>query len=81
MTPIMRDIVSKFGVLYAGGVIAYEASILPLGPKTIFQAVRNACGDALEELPDLERDRREDIRLLREKLSGGSILDLDWPAP
>lgn len=77
MTSVMQDIVAKFGVLYAGGVIAYEAEVLPLSTKFIFQAVHNACRDALAELPDPDGELRADIRHLRDRFASGSILDLD----
>lgn len=77
MSQIQRDIVAKFGVLYAGGVIAYEMDISPLSIKHVSKAVRRACRSALAQLPDPEAEVRSDLRRLTECLAGGSILDLE----
>lgn len=77
MTPIARDIVAKFGVLYAGGILAHRTGVLRWDRKVMAQAVRRACLAALAELPDPEGELRAGLDLLRERLSGGSIVDLD----
>lgn len=76
MSPVARDIVAKFGILYAGGVLAVEAGVLPLNKKAIGPAVRRACRAALAELPDPEGELKADLAKLKERLLSGSILNL-----
>ncbi len=75
LTPVARDIVAKFGVLFAGGCLAVEAGILPFDVKTLAQAVKRSCVAALAALPDQKAELRADLKLLQEKLSGSAILD------
>ncbi len=77
MSPVARDIVGKFGMLLAGGVIANELGVLPLSQSRVGKAVARSCRAALAELPDPEADLRADLRLLKERLSGGALLDLE----
>lgn len=77
MSPVARDIVAKFGVLFAGGLIAVEAGVLPLSKKVVAHAVRWACLAALAELPDPQRELRDDLAVLKGRLAGGGIIDLD----
>ena len=77
MSPVARDIVAKFGVLYAGGMIAVHAGVLPIDGKKVGRAVARACRAALAELPDPEAELRADLRVLSQRLAGGAIIDLD----
>lgn len=77
MSPVARDIVAKFGLLYAGGVLAVDAGVLPLDKKTVGNAVRRACLAALTELPDPQGELRADVAILRENLASGSITNLE----
>jgi hypothetical protein len=77
MSPVARDIVAKFGVLYAGGILAVDADVLPLDRKAVFPAIRRACLAALAEMPDPAGELRADLANLKERLAGGAILDLD----
>lgn len=77
MSPVARDIVAKYSVLFAGGILAVDAGVLPLVKKTVRNAVRRACLAALAELPDPEGELRSDRAILKARLAGGSIIDLD----
>lgn len=74
---IRKDIVSKFGILKAGGILAVKAGILPCDIKIVARAIRKSCEAALAALPDPDRDLHHDILLLRNKLSGPTIIKLD----
>ena len=76
LSPVARDIVAKFGLLFAGGVLAVDAGVLPLARKSIGPAVRRACLAALAELPDPQGELRADLAILRERLSSGAITNL-----
>lgn len=75
MSAVARDIVAKFGVLYAGGRLAIRFGILPLDAKTLRQALRRACRAALAALPDAKAELDEDIALLRQQLEGSAIIN------
>lgn len=77
MSPVARDIVSKFGILFAGGVLAVEAGVLPLHRRAIGPAMRRACLAALAELPDPDGELRIDLATLRERLHSGAITNLE----
>jgi hypothetical protein len=77
MSPVARDIVAKFGVLFAGGILAVDAGVLPLERKAIYPAIRRACLAALAELPDPAGELRSDLATLKDRLTSGAILDLD----
>lgn len=76
-SPFARDIIAKFGVLFAAGILAVEFDVLPLDRKAVGPAIRRACLAALAELPDPEGELRADLNLLSERLSCGAIIDLD----
>jgi hypothetical protein len=76
MSPVALDIVAKFGLLYAGGMLAVEAGVLPLKGKAILVAAKQACRDALAELPNPQDELHSDLTLLRERLASGSIVNL-----
>ena len=76
-SPVARDIVSKFGVLFAGGVLAAEARVLPLDRRVVGMAVRRACLAALAELPDPRGELRADLATLRERLGSGAVTNLE----
>lgn len=77
MSAVARDIVAKFGVLYAGGLLAGEAGVLPLDRMMVAQAVRRACLAALAELPDPQGELRADLATLRERLTSGAVTNLE----
>ena len=77
ISPVARDIIAKFGVLYAGGVIAAEAGILPLDEAQVKRALRRACRAAIDELPDRRLELNTDLAMLRGRLQGAPIVDLD----
>lgn len=77
MSPVARDIIAKFGVLFAAGVLAVQAEILPLEKRSVATAVRRACLAALAELPDPLSELRIDIGNLKERLTAGSMIDID----
>jgi hypothetical protein len=77
MSPVARDIVAKFGILFAAGVLAVDAGVLPLGRKAVGPAVRRACRAALAELPDPEGELRADLGILKQRLTSGAIIDLE----
>jgi hypothetical protein len=51
-SPVARDIVSKFGIFFAGGIVSAEAGVLPIPKRVIASAIRKACLAALSALPD-----------------------------
>lgn len=77
MSPVARDIVAKFGVLFAGGVLAAEAKVLPLDRRAVGPAMRQACLAALAELPDPQGELRADLAVLCGRLASGAITDLE----
>ena len=77
MTPVARDIVAKFGVLFAAGVIAHEIGVLPIEGKVVGRAMRRACLAALAELPDTKAELQLALNLLKDRLAAGSIVDID----
>lgn len=76
-TPIERDIVSKFGILYAGGMAAIDAAVLPLSEKRVGSALMKACKAALAALPDSEADLKADLLVLMRHLDGSGVIDAD----
>ncbi|WP_152047145.1 DUF927 domain-containing protein [Aureimonas psammosilenae] len=74
---VARDIIAKFGVLAAGGILAVEAGVVPLREKTILRAVRRACRAAVTDLSNPDAQLQTDLSSLRERLDGGSLLDAD----
>lgn len=83
MGAIARDIISKFGVLYAGFRIAIDADVLPFDVtrKWPGQYMSRACRAALAELPDPRAELRASLQLLRDRLGGPTILDRDRSSP
>lgn len=77
ITAIERDIVRKFGLIYTAGFIAIDAGVLPLDAKEVATHLRDACRDALDDLPDPERDLRADMAVLKLRLLGNTIVDAD----
>lgn len=77
LSPVARDIVAKFGVLFAGGLLAVDAGVLPLDKKAVGLAVRRACRAALAELPDPLGELRADLATLRERLTSGAVINLE----
>ena len=77
MSPVARDIVVKFGGLYAAGILGIDARVLPLSKLEMAQAVKRACLGALDALPDPLAELRADITTLKTRLAGASILDID----
>ena len=77
MSPVARDIVAKFGVLYAGGVLAAEADVLPRQAKFIWNDMQDACEGALALLPDPAAELRADLRALKNHLEGAALIDLE----
>ena len=75
LTPIKRDIVSKFALVYAGGMAAIDAGVLPFDEDTIMGANHRACRRALKCLPDPMADLRADVELLMKKLKSGGVID------
>ena len=75
-TPISRDIIGKFSVLFAGGVLAAEAEILPFSLETLRDAIMRACVAAIEALSVPDLDRRTDLMELGRRLQGGSVIDV-----
>ena len=76
-TPIARDIIGKFAVIYAGGYAACDAKVLPFHSNAVYAAVRRSCIAALKALPEPEADLRRDRLILRDLLTGAGILDND----
>lgn len=76
---VARDVVAKFGALFAGGVLASRFQIFPASEAGIRARITSACQSALDDLPDPAEENREDRTLLREKLGSGPILDLSEP--
>ena len=77
MSPVARDIVVKFGGLYAGGHLGIDAGVLPLSKREMAQAAKRACLGALDALPDPLAELRADFATLKARLAGASILDID----
>lgn len=77
LSPVARDIVAKFGLLFAAGVLAADVGVLPLHRKAVGPAVRRACLAALAELPDPQGELRADLATLRERLAGGAVTNLE----
>ncbi|MCJ2127573.1 DUF927 domain-containing protein [Methylobacterium sp. E-045] len=77
MTAVGRDIVAKFGILWAAGILAVDAGILPLGRRAIGPVIIQACRAALAELPDPQNELRADRTALKEHLAGRTIIDLE----
>ncbi len=77
MSPVARDIVAKFGVLFAGGLLAVDAGVLPLDKKAVGRAVCRACRAALKELPDPQAELRADLANLQEHLLSGAVMNLE----
>ncbi len=77
MSLVALDIVAKFGVLFAAGILAIEADVLPLSRKAIGPAIRRSCLAALAELPDPAGELRIDLATLKARLEGGTVIDLD----
>lgn len=73
---VRQDIIAEFGLLFAGGVLAWEAGILPFKRGRIGGAIARACSDALAILPNPERDLAADLSGLAEQLASGAIVDL-----
>ena len=77
LTPIKRDIISKFALINAGGMAAIDAGILPFDEDTVMQANVRACRRALKSLPDPVADLRADVATLIKKLASGGVIDKD----
>ncbi|MCC0805736.1 DUF927 domain-containing protein [Methylobacterium sp. W2] len=77
MSPVKRDIVAKFGVLYAGGYLAIKAGVLPLDKLKFGQAIIRACRAALAELPDPMAELKRDLGVMKVKLAGASVVDTE----
>lgn len=77
---IGRDIVAKFGVLWAGGLAAIAAGILPLDRKLLSLAVKRACLAALADRPNPARELHDSLTSLAGRLHGGSIIDITSPS-
>ena len=77
MTPVARDIVAKFGILFAAGVIAHEIGVLPIEGRVIGRAMRRACLAALAELPDAKAELQLALDLLKDHLASGSVINVD----
>ncbi|KQO45715.1 hypothetical protein ASF24_11170 [Methylobacterium sp. Leaf86] len=77
MSPVERDIVAKFGVLYAGGLFAIAAGVLPLDMKRLGAALKRACLAALAEIPNPQAELMADLKVLKGKLNGASVLDTE----
>lgn len=69
-----RDIISKFAVLAAGGVIATRAKILPFSAGLVANAVERSCEAALRALPNYAADLDHDLSILREMLGGPTVI-------
>lgn len=76
---VARDVVAKFGALFAGGVLASRFEVFPVSEEGIRARIASACQSALDDLPDPEAEIRKDRVLLREKLGSGSILNFLEP--
>ena len=76
-TPIERDIVSKFALVYAGGMAAIDARVLDFDEDTAMEATARACRRALKSLPDPVAELRADLQTLLGKLAGGGVIDKD----
>ena len=74
---IKGDIVAKFGVLAAGGILAIYADVLPFDAQVVWRAMRRACRAALDCLPDPEADLHTDLLTLREQLTGAGMIDVE----
>lgn len=83
MGAVARDIVSKFGVLFAGCRIAIDADVLPFDVTSMWpgQHIMRACRAALAELPDPRAELRASLQLLRDGLDGPTILDRNRLSP
>lgn len=77
MTPIERDIVSRFAVLWAGARVAIKAGVLPFVPKAVGGMLVKAARMAVDALPDADRDLKSDLAVLAVRLEGRGILHLD----
>lgn len=77
MSPVARDIVAKFGVLYAGGLMAIAAGVLPLDMGQLGAALKRACLAALAEIPNPQAELIADLKALKAKLSCASVLDTE----
>lgn len=74
---VARDILAKFAIVYAGGVLASDFGIIPLKPASIFNATRKTCLLTLGELPDHDAELASDLVRLQEKLSSGGVIEKD----
>ncbi|MBB2963516.1 DUF927 domain-containing protein [Methylobacterium sp. R2-1] len=77
MAPVARDVVAKFGGLYAGVLSGIDARVLPFDEKAAAQAIKRGCLAALSELPDPRGELRVDLAALAERLASGAVVDLD----
>ena len=76
-TPIERDIAAKFAVLYAGGMAAIDAGVLPLAEDRVFRALLKACKASLTSMPDSNADLKFDLHKLLEILRSGGVVNAD----
>ena len=76
-TPIKRDIVAKFAILYAGGMAAITADVLPLSDQKVWQAISRACRAALRSLPNPEAELERNLLKLKDLLTSGGMMDAD----
>lgn len=75
--PIRRDIIRKFAVLYAGGMAAVDAGILPLSEDVIWEAINRTCTRTLRAMADPEADLKADLLKLKGLLEGAGVIDAD----
>ncbi len=74
---IKRDIIRKFAVIYAGGMAAVDAGVLPFSADEIWHAISLTCHRALRSMADPKADLRADLLKLKRLLQSGGIIDAD----
>lgn len=77
MSPVQRDIVANFGVLYAGGMIAIDKGVLPFVANELIEDVKRACRATLDGLSDPTAELRADLATLKGHLGSGAVVDWD----
>jgi hypothetical protein len=80
--PALGHMARNFGLIYAGGVLAADAGMVPWKKRTIRKAVARCFDDAAALIHIREETPADIVRRIREKLSAAAIVDLDAnPSP
>ncbi|RDV04499.1 DUF927 domain-containing protein [Undibacter mobilis] len=68
-TDLSRDLAKRFGLLYAGGVLAKRGALLPWGEEETFAAIKTCYLRARAFLPDDGETLRDGLSLLAKQLA------------